>query len=327
MSKKDVVARVLSSAGILAGMEKFLDKPSLIVLAYHRIGSSSENLFDNQLYSASEEQFEAQVSYLKKHFNLVNANTMDLVDGPNAMITFDDGYRDNYINAFRIIKNLGATATFFITTGYINNPKLSWWDHIAYVITQSQLTSFELDYQAPIQVHRSNRGQAIKKILDAIKHLENINYDYLLSHIEERAQVVVDSEKLGTELFMDWNQIREMNDSGMAIGSHTHTHQILKQLDNEEQEKELFQSRTVLQEELGCEIYSLAYPVGNRDSFNIETKEIALKVGYKLGFSCYGGTGAEDKMDIKRYSVDTKVSFPMFRARALMTHLFGHSIC
>ena len=53
------------------------------------------------------------------------------------MITFDDGYVDNYELAFPVLKANDAKGVFFVATGFIDEPRLAWWDEIAWMIRSS----------------------------------------------------------------------------------------------------------------------------------------------------------------------------------------------
>ncbi len=64
--------------------------------------------------------------------------------GRYGMITFDDGYRDNHATALPILKREGVTATFFVATGFIDAPRLPWWDEIAWMVRTSRQDGLEL---------------------------------------------------------------------------------------------------------------------------------------------------------------------------------------
>jgi peptidoglycan/xylan/chitin deacetylase (PgdA/CDA1 family) len=81
--------------------------------------------------------------------------------------------------------------------------------------------------------------------------------------------------------------------NGMAIGSHTHSHQVLSQWGPERQREELCRSRAILKEQLGIEANVLAYPVGARTSFTNQTQQAARDAGYHAAFSFYGGTNLQ----------------------------------
>lgn len=79
-------------------------------------------------------------------------------------------------------------------------------------------------------------------------------------------------------------QIKEMSDNGMEIGSHTHSHINLAQLLNEDKkqaEYELIKSKEILEEITDKDIVSFSYPNGQRGTFNKNTRKLVKYCGYK----------------------------------------------
>ncbi len=102
--------------------KKVLRRYRNIVLTYHRIRDDDKE----PDISVSTENFKRQISYLKNHFNVISLN--DIVDNlsnqpntsiDNIAITFDDGYKDNFLNAFPILKNYKLPAIIFLVSGQI----------------------------------------------------------------------------------------------------------------------------------------------------------------------------------------------------------------
>jgi peptidoglycan/xylan/chitin deacetylase (PgdA/CDA1 family) len=248
-----------------------------------------------------------------------------------ALITFDDGYRDNFDLALPVLREMGATATFFIPTSYIQSPRLPWWDHIAYIIKQTRLEEFTLDYPThkAIDLRQSSRQQVVLDVLKYYKCAGEVNESDFLEHLSERARVDVDTSGLARKIFMSWDQVRQMNAEGMSIGSHSHSHQILSKLSASDQNTELVLSKQILESELRRPVEAIAYPAGVAGTFNAVTKRLAHIAGYQIGFSFYGGinrTGHADPLDVRRTTVEIKDSFPLFRARAALHSLVGASI-
>lgn len=83
---------------------------------------------------------------------------------------------------------------------------------------------------------------------------------------------------------LTWKQIREMREAGMALGSHTWSHPNLARLDPREARHELLRAKEVLEQRLGEEVMSLAYPFGKPGRhFTRSTMELAAEVGYNTG--------------------------------------------
>lgn len=339
MSKRELLARRLRDLGALWLLETAVRRRGLLVVNYHRIGTSGGNAFDDGVFSASPNEFEAQVVHLRRDFRLLNftelleysRNGFQFLE-PCALITFDDGYRDNCDLAFPILRKHDTSAIFFVPADYIQNPRLPWWDHIAYVVkkTQRPTLSLRTDPALVIDLTTTSRKKAIFQVLRAFKAATKANENGFLSQLEDTAEVQVDREALGRELFMSWNDLRQMADSGMSIGSHTHTHQILAQLSETDQRHELAVSKELLEGGLEKPVLSVSYPVGGRDAFTATTKRLCGELGYKVGFSFYGGInrpGRTDPLDVKRIGIDSTDSSSLTRARMILTAAFGRSVC
>jgi len=250
---------------------------------------------------------------------------------PTAMITFDDGYRDNHDVALPILRELGLPAVFFIAAGYIDHPRLTWWDRVAYVVNSTSRDTLELDYpeRLTINLHQPNRDRAIRQILQAYKRSPEIDQERFFRCLEAGAEVDVDTAALGRGLFMSWDQVRALSNSGMAIGSHTYDHPVLARMPEAVQRSELVRSKQVLEAQTGCPVHAIAYPVGGPDAFSESTKRLAREVGYRAAFSYYGGFNrppGSDPFDLRRMAVDRYDSAQMFRFRASMSNLIGRRV-
>src|SRR5579864_1397130 len=111
-SKRDRLAQAFHVTGITQLIGALPKQPSLIVLNYHRIGGSTTTLYDSCVFSATEEEFDGQLRFLKSHFEVVGlqeaveiAAGRAKTAGAAVLITFDDGYLDNYQLAFPILRS------------------------------------------------------------------------------------------------------------------------------------------------------------------------------------------------------------------------------
>jgi peptidoglycan/xylan/chitin deacetylase (PgdA/CDA1 family) len=85
---------------------------------------------------------------------------------------------------------------------------------------------------------------------------------------------------------LSWSQVQDMHEAGMQIGSHTVTHRTLKELDDRAVQTELTDSRRVIEDHLGEEVRSLAYPFGvPLRHFNVRTIDLAGEAGYRIAVS------------------------------------------
>jgi polysaccharide deacetylase len=113
----------------------------VVVFNYHRIGNATGSPFDHGLWSAGAAAFGEHIRSCKAHADVIGADDLPEITrrrrGRYVLITFDDGYRDNYDVAFPILKAEHVSALFFVTTGFIDSGRLSWWDEIAWMVRSS----------------------------------------------------------------------------------------------------------------------------------------------------------------------------------------------
>jgi peptidoglycan/xylan/chitin deacetylase (PgdA/CDA1 family) len=312
----------------VTGLTRFLElmpkRRQLIIMSYHRIGDAARTDYDSGVFSATAEEFDNQISYFKRHFHLVNLEeARGIVDGsapPGAsvLITFDDGYLDNYTVAFPILRSHGAQATFFLPTAFINTRKLPWWDTIAFILKRSRKRVIELRYPVAttFDLEREGLAQVTAAILQLYKKPSMQEKERFISELENSCESARPHEASGRR-FLNWDEARVMQRSGMAFGSHTHTHEILSKLSPAQQAQELRQSREILESQLHQPIDTLAFPVGKRDTFSQETFRVLKSTGYRAAFSFYGGINLPGKIhpfDIRRYGIHGP-SYARFRLR------------
>src|SRR5262249_6155724 len=127
---------------------------SLTVVTYHRINRpASVAGFDPDLVDATPEAFETHMRFFKAHFSCVTIDAVvQAVEGgaalpPNPLlVTFDDGYLDNYEHALPVLQRTGMRAVFFVSTDFMRRRKLFWWDRIWMTIRRAAVDRIALTY-------------------------------------------------------------------------------------------------------------------------------------------------------------------------------------
>ena len=104
------------------------------------------------------------------------------------------------------------------------------------------------------------------------------------------------------------NQIKELSDAGIDFGAHSFSHRSLIELDAEELEKEVKESKEVLEELLGKKVESFCYPYG---AFNQSVKKMVQR-HYKVAFSTKRGTGDIQGFALPRIDVNKDKILPVF---------------
>jgi len=127
--KKRIKAALGHSAFALGFHRRALQSQSTIVL-FHRV----DDRLAGDPISRTVAEFRAFCTYFKQHFEVISLSELiarrsqgrDI--GGTLVITFDDGYLDNYTNAAPILHELGLPASFFIATGFIGTEHVPFWD-------------------------------------------------------------------------------------------------------------------------------------------------------------------------------------------------------
>lgn len=331
MSKRDVMVRTLSLPGVRAITQKTRLWKGLLVLNYHRIGSAGGSPFDWDLWSATAEDFDAQVGYLTRHYDVVGANDIEQAledrSGRSVMLTFDDGYLDNYELAYPILKSHGAAATFFITTRFLDKPQLAWWDEIAWMVRNSRQSQLNANrwIAEDVPFDEPDRSGAIRRLLDVYKQLDARETTAFVDYLAEATGSGRAGSDLADGLWMTWDMVREMRAGGMSIGGHTVSHPVLARLDADAQSWEIGECKRRIEKELGEPIDTFSYPVGSRDAFNEVTCHALRQHGFRWAFSYYGGYTSlkSDSLNVLRTAIERDVSLADFRAVTVLPQLFA----
>ena len=117
----------------------------LSILAYHSIQPLQNNYpFNPEIISAEPETFRKQMAFVKKYFNVINFKQLHEIYQnnqqlpPNSLIiTFDDGYSDNFGTMLPILEEFDLTACVYISTNYINENHVFWFDEVAFILRKN----------------------------------------------------------------------------------------------------------------------------------------------------------------------------------------------
>lgn len=297
---------------LLASLERFWGKSRLTVLAYHRIREPMGFEFFEPIISAPPAEFARQMDVMSDRYNAVTlAEVLQWLDGkgslpPNAaLITFDDGYRDNLQFALPILEERDLPAVLFLPTEHIDRAQPFFWDSAAYFFGNTEAREADL----PILGARSWTSASLMcaEWLEAVKRIPHSGRAEATEHLGRVLDVALPPDVYAGEL-LTWDEVRTMGDRGFSFGSHTMSHPILTQLPLEHVWRELAESRARLERELEEPIRALAYPNGTPADFNAEIEGAARDTGYSAAFTLVPGPmrateALEDPFEIRRIGI------------------------
>jgi peptidoglycan/xylan/chitin deacetylase (PgdA/CDA1 family) len=108
---------------------------------------------------------------------------------------------------------------------------------------------------------------------------------------------------------LDWDNLRDLTERGVEVGSHTVSHPHLTRLSDLELERELRESREQLETELGRRCRFLAYPFGDHDE---RVRAATRSAGYEAAFALPGKARPFDRFGIPRIGVWRKDGLARF---------------
>lgn len=185
------------------------------------------------------------------------------------VLTFDDGYLDNYTCAFQLVQELQIPMTIFVIPGYIESGKFFWWLADDYLVDHANVEQVVVEDQT-YHLAQSAERKALAQLIDKRTRLVSsvAEREAFLEQIQVAMQTPLPSRKqVGrqeTALPINWDEVREMEESGLvSFGCHTLHHPVLADLtDEEELRREVSECRRVLEDRLGHPVRAFCYPVG-----------------------------------------------------------------
>ncbi len=324
IAKREFAARVLDRSGLGRVWDHMPGRRGLVALGYHRIGNPEATLLDRAMFSATAEEFEAQLRYLKSASDVIGLDDVETVlrgeRGRAVLLTFDDGYRDNYEVAIPLLQAHGIRATFFLTTGFIDRPTVPWWDLISWMVRSTRRPELELPRWVGWKrwLGEGTRDSVILALVTRCKLLPQEARVDFLSDLE--AALEVDSQEAEREhaatLWMTWDMARAAKAAGMDLGAHTVSHPSLVHLSRQRQLEEIVECARRLREETGEAPRALSYPFGGLDRVNTDTRACLEEAGIPFCFSYYGGynpPGSVDRFDLRRIRLGRLASLDAFK--------------
>ncbi len=233
----------------------------LSIVIYHRVLPEPDVLLGGD----GVKDFETELNYLSKNFNIlplseaVSKLRSGTLPSRAVSITFDDGYADNAEIALPLLQRYGATATFFIASGFLDGGRM-WNDTVIESVRRAQgdtldLTEIGLGTHAITSL--DERRQTLFSLIDVLKYLPQ---EVRLSQVEKISAII--SAELPDNLMMSSEQVKQLHDAGMEIGGHTVNHPILARIDDVAARMEIAEGKAKLEAITGAPIRLFAYPNG-----------------------------------------------------------------
>lgn len=264
------------------------------VLLYHRVNTLT---YDPLQLSVTPNNFYEQLKWLKKKYQIISLDELfdslvqqKKIKHKTILITFDDGYADNFLEALPILQALQVPATFFITTSLLNNNEELWWDKLIRIILQNDQLPEKIILTKEVQYVAStaNKKKLFLEIHDLLKFsnfsIRNDILNSLYTQIESN-----ENENIQNRM-MNFEELKKMSCSALVnIGAHTVNHLSLGIQQIQDQRSEIIESKNILEKLIQKPVNYFAYPYGTTRDFSDTTVKLLTEANFKLGFTNYHG--------------------------------------
>jgi peptidoglycan/xylan/chitin deacetylase (PgdA/CDA1 family) len=276
------------------------------ILAYHSVSDYERDSFRyvGRGVVVSPTLFERHVAFLSQRYHIASMDEVAAWVGgrrefsrPAVAITFDDGYHDNYLSAYPILKRYRATASFNVVTDTIGNASPLWTAELRDVAHRARAMGVIHSRIGSVPIDLSDEATT-KQSLQALTHaLRSLDKQARAEMLREIRQTLVGRRESATrDVMMSWDEVRDMKRGGMAIGSHSMSHPALPEISLAEAAREIAGSKARLEEELDAPVAHFVYPnPGKGVHWNEAVKALVRDAGYLTArTSTKGSVGRSD---------------------------------
>lgn len=305
--------------GLIPAIVRRARGPRAFVITYHKVEHRPAGPLG--MLALDVAAFSAHVEYLARNYDVVPLSV--LTGGLRAgklparavSLTFDDGYRNNLVLAYPVLRRHRVPATVFVTAGLIGTTQWMWPSELIEMATRYGMTAVGVAsgdslFSALLQAELPPWMRA-EAAIEYLLRMGPARREQVMGRLRERFPVEADDENR----FLSWDEVRALKAGGIEIGSHTMTHPVLPDLAPHQVEKELVASRNEIANRVGEAPNLFCYPHG---VFSAPVKEITGRY-YGAAVSTIPGenTPATDPLELRRvaaYSVED-LSFQLARPR------------
>ena len=336
-----LIAACFHYSGLLKLVRWWTEKSGqrLVILNYHCAAGGD-------YYHTMGGDLRRHLLYLRRHYRLLHLETAleELYapqnNGPGRrerrtplVLTFDDGYRDNYTHALALVRELHVPITVFLVPGYIESGRRFWWMEGDQLVAHAQVKEVSIG-EHTYHLGRPDERKALAQVIDT-----HLRYATSVTEREEfldsvrgllaEPSLVTAEEK--ASLPLTWAEVQEMKKSGwVSFGAHTMRHPVLAYLTNPaEIQYEVSESRIVLEQQLGNPVYAFAYPIGQPEHIGKTAICAVQEAGYSWAVTTIDGlnTPQTDPYFLHRYVVDVGQHWLTVAAKASGVWGFFTRIC
>lgn len=295
---------------------RHLNRDKLLILCYHGVTRNKYRIPPWTLIH--EKFFEEQIKYISENYKVITLReAVSAISGHGnmpsnaAVITFDDGYRNNLLIALPILQKYKAHATIFLTAGLVDTEKILPLDLVYLIITNSRKSDAIRIPEFKLGPYDLNTKEGIRncyqEVVEYLKRYKVISQwkciEILRKHFDcHEADIDVDS--VNEFKLLSWEDINVLLNSGIIeIGAHTISHEILTNLSVKEASQEIEGAKAIIESKMNIRVDMFAYPNGTEKDFSQEHINHLKKSKFICALTTKSGLNvhASDLYRLERY--------------------------
>jgi peptidoglycan/xylan/chitin deacetylase (PgdA/CDA1 family) len=267
----------------------------VLFLAYHRVVADIARAEHEAIYGlvVSAGTFERHLRLVRERCDVLTLDEAAAalqgrrrLSRAAAVITFDDGYRDVYEQAWPVLKRLGLSATVYVPTALIGGVRLLDHDRLFWLALRARECGVDLRRALVEAGFPAGRAAQICSASSVLRAADELNYQpaarrgRVLERIEATLGCAFGEGNLyppGFEL-MTWEMVSEMAGGGVTFGAHTEHHPVLTHESESTGAREIRRSKQTLEERLNRPARHFAYPNGCYDA---AVKRLVAEAGFE----------------------------------------------
>jgi len=272
-----------------------IEKNFVNILLYHRVGSRESDPWNLKV---TPKHFEEHIRHIAENYKVLRfEDDWAEIKEPSVVVTFDDGYLDNYEEALPILEKYHIPATMFICTGCIDTENLFWWDYLYRIFTVikdfPKFITVDGEEIKLYNVDKEDKNELLYQVWSALKQSLPSKRDAILQKLAEGLNKEV--YRAGSDRMITGEELKKLSNSPLiTIGAHTVTHSRLAIESPEMQKWEFSESKRRIEEIIGDKVRVMSYPFGVRKDIAKVTPNIAKECGYeKAAVNWTGAVGNE----------------------------------
>ncbi len=279
---RNIIGKTLIASGFTRLSRRMIPKDGAVILYGHRLSADNEGY----LQGLDPRFFDQQLTYLTSSYSIISLSELlgyyhrkATIPRNAIVVTFDDGFRDNFIHGLPLLRKHGVSACVFVTTDSIQTGRLPWSQRLGYMFQKTTCDSIlhPLSGPKPFPLKQvADRKRAYQNVKRTIRRMVFDQREESLEQISALLDVVPPSDRMLT-----WDHCRELMRAGIEIGAHTVSHALLDEIPLEAARAEIQGSMDAIRDNLGLEHPPFCFPAG---SFSDELVGMVREIGFSSVF-------------------------------------------